>query len=396
MIVTIAMETRFDRLPAGTVWSNGALDHSFWQRYLDVFDGVRVVARVRDVQQVPSHARRADGPRVAFAPVPYYVGPWHFVRRYCAVRRAIRVSLQSAEAVILRVPGTIATYAAASLLADGRPYGVEVVGDPRDVFAPGGVRSLLRPIMRRWYPRHLRRQCAAANAVAYVTAGVLQNRYPAAPTAYTTSYSSIELGDEAFVEHPPAAPPVGKPFRMLLIGSLDQLYKAPDVLIEALGINVKQGLDLQLTIVGDGRHRQELESLAVRHGVVERVRFTGRLPAGAAVRQELDNADLFVLPSRTEGLPRALIEAMARGLPCLASNVGGIPELLAPCDLVSPGSVDSLANAINEVAAAPDRRAAMAQRNLDKAREYHADILRERRRRFYCALRDATVQHRPR
>lgn len=77
-------------------------------------------------------------------------------------------------------------------------------------------------------------------------------------------------------------------------------------------------------------------SFAGRLGVADRVTFVGTVPAGAAVRAHLDAADLVVVPSRTEGLPRALIEAMARGLPAVGTTVGGIPELLADVDLVPP------------------------------------------------------------
>ncbi|GAB3976194.1 glycosyltransferase family 4 protein [Plantactinospora veratri] len=80
--------------------------------------------------------------------------------------------------------------------------------------------------------------------------------------------------------------------------------------------------------LGDGRYRPRLERLATDLGVRRQVHFTGTISAATEVRRQLDAADLFVMPSRTEGLPKALIEAMARGLPAVATSVGGIPELL--------------------------------------------------------------------
>src|SRR5439155_26719861 len=99
------------------------------------------------------------------------------------------------------------------------------------------------------------------------------------------------------------------------------------------------GLDVTLDIVGDGRFRPELDRLAAELGIREQVCFRGQLPAGEPVRARLDAADLFVLPSRSEGLPRAMVEAMARALPCIGSNVGGILELLAPEDLAPAGDI---------------------------------------------------------
>ena len=88
--------------------------------------------------------------------------------------------------------------------------------------------------------------------------------------------------------------------------------------------------------------------------------FLGQLPAGEMVRAQLDKADLFILPSKTEGLPRALVEAMARALPCIGTTVGGIPELLPSEDLVPPGDVKALAETIEDVLRRPERLAKMS------------------------------------
>jgi L-malate glycosyltransferase len=120
------------------------------------------------------------------------------------------------------------------------------------------------------------------------------------------------------------------------------------------------------------------------------VHFRGNLPSGQAVRAALDAADIFVLPSRQEGLPRALVEAMARALPCIGSTIGGIPELLPPADLVPPGDAEALAAKIREVAADPARRARMSAANLAKAGDYREAELHDRRVAFYRELRART------
>src|SRR4029079_18779078 len=146
---------------------------------------------------------------------------------------------------------------------------------------------------------------------------------------------------------------------------------------------------------GDGRHRAELEARAARLGIAERVRFAGALPAGERVGAGLDEADVFVLPSHQEGLPRAMVEAMARALPCVGSTVGGIPELLPAEDLVPPGDVDALAATLDAVLGNVGRLARMSARNLDAARAYREELLAERRVAFYERLRAATEAGRP-
>jgi glycosyltransferase involved in cell wall biosynthesis len=290
----------------------------------------------------------------------------------------------------MRVGSQIAAVLEPHLRKSGRPYGLEVVGDPHETFAPGAVRHPLRPFFRWSFSRRLKQQCRHASGVAYVTEKALQERYPPRRAAFTTHYSSIHLQSSAVVAAPRTVNNSKQSFTLVTVGSLAQLYKAPDVLIAAVADCIKGGLDLRLVIIGDGRHRAELQALAESSGVGERVVFAGQLPAGESVRAALDAADLFVLPSRTEGLPRAMIEAMARALPCVGSTAGGIPELLAPEDMVAPNDRRALAEKIREVITDPVRLSAISARNLRKAAEYRDEDLSERRTEFYRRLRVET------
>ncbi len=391
MNLIVTLEYRFDCTPDGSVWTQASYAHPFWLRYLTVFDDVRVVARVQPVPSPPPESKRVDGEGVSFAALPYYLGPWQYLLRARQISHAARDAISPRDAVILRIPSQIATSVEVALRRNGRPYGVEVVGDPHDVFAPGGVKHFMRSFFRWWFARQQRRQCAGACAAAYVTERTIQSRYPPAPTAFSTFYSSIELHDDAFVATHRPIRQKATGFTLITVASLAQLYKSPDILLKAIDICVREeGLDLKLLLVGDGKYRPELESLAASLGMKNRVHFLGQLPAGDAVRKQLDRADVFILPSRTEGLPRAMVEAMARALPCVGSTAGGIPELLSPEDMVTPGNAVTLAQKIRTVITNPERMAAMSKRNLDKSKEYHESILRERRDKFYRIVKGKT------
>jgi glycosyltransferase involved in cell wall biosynthesis len=397
MGVVLAVDHRFARTPDGAIWAGLAstvVAHAHWTRYFPVFGRVCVLARVLDVARAEPGWRRADGDRVDVHALPYYVGPRQYLRKVRAVRRAVEEALTSraVEPVILRVPSAIGKIAADWLRAAHRPYGVEVAGDPYDVFAPGANDHPLRAYFRWSGARGLREVCAGATSAVYVTEAALQRRYPTSRSEGVAAFgvSDVDAADEAFVSAPrDSDTPAGPPFRVIVVGTLEQLYKAPDVLIDAVARCASGGLDVELVIVGEGRHRAELEARARRAGIGDRVRFTGRLPSGDAVRQELDRAHLFVLPSRQEGLPRAMVEAMARGLPCLGTPVGGIPELLAPEALV-PCDAGALAARIREIAASPELRAEMSRRNLERARDYQERKLQPRRERFHRHLQAAT------
>lgn len=387
--LTIGLEARFSKTPDQKIWTEDGPGYSFWQRYLDVFESVEVLARVQDISDVSPRWNRADGERVRFISLPYYIGPYQYLRNAMKIDKITMAVVQKADAVILRTPGQISNRLFYYLRKNSHPYGVEVVGDPYDVFAPGAVRHPLRPFFRWSGKRQLQEQCRWALGAAYVTGNALQRRYP--NDLYSTHYSSIDIGTDAYAAYPKTQFGAAGLFRLVFVGSLAQLYKGPDILIDALTQYLSTGHSgVKLIMIGEGQFRTALEEQVARRGMNDIVTFLGQLPSGEAVRKELLQADLFVLPSRTEGLPRAMIEAMACGLPCIGTNVGGIPELLAPEDLVAPGDARELAAKIKEVLSNPLRLSSMSTRNLERAKDFRADILNQRRRNFYQYLRAKT------
>jgi glycosyltransferase involved in cell wall biosynthesis len=409
MRVLVSTEHRFRRTPDGAVWTQTAYRHDFWRRYLEVFDRVQVLARVLDVPHIEGDWHRSDGPGVEFARVPHYLGPVEYVRRFYRVGKTIANSLMPDSAIIMRVPSILAAHLTPRLYRTGQPFGVEVVGDPWDAFSPGSVDHPLRVFLRWWLPWQLRRQCARACAVAYVTKFALQARYPCRAfgvgisdvqlpseairvesNVLATHYSSVELANADCASHPMLPGASNRALRLVTVASLEQRYKGVDHLLSAMALCRRMGLDLRLSVLGDGRYRGELERLAGTLGLGERVTFLGQLPAGDAVRRELDRSDIFVLASLTEGLPRAMVEAMARALPCIGTAVGGIPELLDSEDLLPPSDAAALAVKILEVANDPVRMARMSSRNRLRAADYSDPVLREHRLAFYRHVRQVT------
>jgi glycosyltransferase involved in cell wall biosynthesis len=390
MRVLLTNEHRFDAGPDGSVWTQTSFAYSFWARYLEVYSNVHLVARIKPANEIRPEWVRADGEGVTFSPLPHYIGPFQYLAKAFDVRRLARMALGGQDAVIMRVPSTIAAALASPLRRSGRPFGLEVVGDPFDVFAPGAIRHPLRPLFRFWFSRQLQRQCARASAIHYVTEKSLQSRYAPPPDAYSVNFSDVELSNEAFALEARRYRPNRCNFTIITVGTLAQLYKGPDILLAAFSQSLKSGFDLRLIFIGDGKYRPELERRAYQRGLGGRVRFLGQLPTGMAVLEQLDLADIFVLPSRVEGLPRAMIEAMGRALPCIGSTAGGIPELLPPEDLVPPGDVEKLASKFIEVLKDSDRMSRLSERNLASAMRYREDVSRKKRLLFYEYVRDKT------
>ncbi|MFD6682247.1 glycosyltransferase family 4 protein [Micromonospora parva] len=390
MRVVVTSEARFSRTPDGAVWTTDGPDHSFWGRYLTTFHHVRVMARVREVEVAPEGVRRVDGDDIDVWPVPYYVGPRQYMSVRPAIQAAVRGAASAQDAVILRVPSAIGTLLARHRDHERLPYGVEVVADPYDVFAPGVIRHPLRPLLRRRFVARLRHECRTAVAASYVTERHLQSRYPTRTDVPTVAASSIDLSASAFAMAGRRPSARGEAHHIITVGTMDQMYKGFDTLITAVARLNHVGVPARMSHIGTGRFQPCLEQLAARLGVADKVAFVGWCSPGEELRQHLDAADLFVMPSRTEGLPRALIEAMARALPAVGTRVGGIPELLPPTDMVRPDDPRELARVIGEMLQDPDRMSAASARNLAHARRYSRESLNPRREAFYQAVCDAT------
>jgi glycosyltransferase involved in cell wall biosynthesis len=393
MTVVVTIEQRLLRTPDGRVWTPAQFSYRFWRRYLDVFDAVRILARVRDVDAVGPDVQRVDGDGATVLAVPHYIGAWECLRKAIGILSSVRRAVDGNDAVILRVSSALATCVHRHLHRQKRPYGVEVVCDPHDVFAPGVINHPLRPLVRKYFSYVQAKQCAGACGASYVTERVLQSRYPC--HRLEVGVSDVEIGGEngfplADENLSSANERKGHHrFRVITVASLDRLYKGTDVLIGAIARVARDRHDIELVVVGDGAYREGLARQAAALGIAERVIFTGILHE-EGVRRHLDESDLFVLPSRAEGLPRAMIEAMARGVACIGSSVGGIPELLEVERLVAPGDEEGLAVAITGMLTHPNRLHRTAQRDYAKAKEFHANVLGERRRRFYRHVRHAT------
>jgi len=160
----------------------------------------------------------------------------------------------------------------------------------------------------------------------------------------------------------PATRPDDGTFRVLSVGRLVSA-KGHGVLLEGVAIAARNGVPIELTIVGDGPRRDRLEALTAELGLGEQVTFAGaiaqdRLPAMFAA------ADAFCLPSFAEGLPVVLMEAMATGLPAVTTGVMGIPELVVDDEnglIVPPGRADLVADALVRLARDPELRARLGR-----------------------------------
>ena len=186
---------------------------------------------------------------------------------------------------------------------------------------------------------------------------------------------------------------LGLPAEGVVVGWLGRLSpeKGADIFLEALGV-LAAGAPFA-AFVGDGPAAASLRSRAAALGLEDRVRWCSRVDGAAAL---LPAFDAFVLSSRTEGTPIVLFEAMAAGVPVIATRVGGVPDVVSPVEalVVEPDNPAALAQALRATLA--DRggaaaRAAAARTRLEREfavgpwlERYEAlyrDVIRARKKR---------------
>jgi colanic acid/amylovoran biosynthesis glycosyltransferase len=214
-------------------------------------------------------------------------------------------------------------------------------------------------------PLGVRRRAADAAFVVSISGFNRELLHKLAPNAAPLHvvHCGVDTSAYRFASHAP--PPTGA-VRALCVASLRE-KKGHRVLLEALAAKRAELERIELDLVGSGPLRRDLEAEVERLGLTSRVRFLGDLTE-RAVAEMLEQADLFVLPSvieqsgDTEGIPVALMEAMAKGLPVVASRLTGIPELVLDGKTglkADPGDVQGLALQLEELLADP--AAAMAR-----------------------------------
>ena len=157
---------------------------------------------------------------------------------------------------------------------------------------------------------------------------------------------------------------------VVFIGELRRL-KGVDVLLEAIAAATRRlGRPVTARIVGEGPERGRLESASRTLGLAAAVTFLGAMPALAALRQ----GRVMVIPSRAESFPYVMLEAMAAGMPLIASDVGGIAEAVEPQALVAPGDSAALAEALVNILVDPVSAQRAATARMERARERFSAI----------------------
>jgi len=374
----------------GSVYSPGQYSREHWDIALMYFDEIVIYARRAATGVQLEGLTRCDRPGVRFRWVPNLSSLRGLAVRAWLLRDVLH-ELGRNDVVLARLPSEVGLLVSKAGCLVRAPVAAEVVACAWDgLRSHGGHLARLYAPIAYWRNRWAIRR---AVLVRYVTRSFLQRRYP-------TQSQSISLSD-AFIVRRDAREVMAKHARTeqdglacAFVGPLLHRSKGLDVAPRALAVARSLGANARLSVAGPGE-QESWRRLAHRLGVGDSVTFEGVLPRGGGVRDFLDRHHVLLLPSRQEGLSRVALEAMARGLPVLASTAGGNPEIVPPCDLHLTGDFNALARRICEF----DRdRAALAEASLEalsRVEPFLPECLEPGWRAYYRGLAQLAERNEP-
>lgn len=357
------------------------------KRYLNVFERIRVAVRTKYVSsdKLGIYNIPIDD-RIEIYPLPFFQGPRQYLSVYVETKKMLRNITDGCEVALMRMPSSIAYAVLHKVKQRKMPYGVEVVANPKEIACNGGLKKTVF-----WSILHkdLLKACADSDCISYVTAHALQKIYPALkPGHYETYYSSVNLDNDFFIGHRDG---FHDPFTICHVSNrILKKGKGHDVLLEVASNLLKRGYDIRVKIAGEGADVGYFKHMSYSLGISDKVDFVGFLNKNE-LKSLLLSSDLMLFPTLSEGLPRVIIEAMAAGLPCLSTPVGGISELLHTDCLFAPDDIEGFTLKIDQFINNKTIYVEHSKRNYQKSLEYSSEILMKRRIEMYNILKSKVV-----
>jgi glycosyltransferase involved in cell wall biosynthesis len=355
-------------LPADPLFKyveKGEIKSRYWNPD-DFFDEVHLVS-LSDTDVQSEKVKSVAGNARLFIHVVGRPTFWSFPLFFSKVKKTI--SSISPDVIRAHGPwhtGSLAVYAGRSL---GIPSIVSIHSnrDEQRRMEPSLLLNLVRPLENYSLANASTVLCVSDYLHAYAQIHGATRTF----TIYNKVYTDRFKG-----EHPYNRP---GPLKALSVMRLDRA-KYPECLLEAIA-----PLDIHLTLIGQGELENALHRQVAELGIAERVEFIRQVP-NSEIHSYYDDADIFLMATHYEGFCIPVLEAMAAGLPVIASDTGPIPEVLGGTGWIVQKEPRAFTEALTELIHNPDRRAAMGKAARQRALQIDGKIMEERECEFYNAL----------
>ena len=289
----------------------------------------------------------------------------------------IKKAVDQHDVIILRLPSAIGTIALEYAKSINKPVLIEKVACVYDALWNYDWRGKLLATQKMKKYQNILKD---ASHTIYVTDTFLQSRYPTKGKSIGCSDVIVNNLDESILERRlikiqnlPKIPVIGT------VAAIDVPYKGQADVIRAIATLKAQHILFHYKIVGQG-DASRLKKIIKKFDVADLVQVIGPLQQ-EKVFEFLDSIDLYIQPSKQEGLPRAVIEAMSRACPILGSNIAGIPELINKKVLFEAGNVDGIIQLLKMLT--KETLVELAKENFLKAASFKKEMLDRKREQFY-------------
>lgn len=330
-------------------------------------------------QSLPDESRdyRIEAENIEVVPQPFFTSSLASLRHPAGILRAYIRACCKAEVLFIRglVPFVGLLYAITWFYKNSICHWI--VGNQIALLKTHKRSGLIVDVLSRTYAHMHRLNTRVGRWLtsgAFVCNGTELAELYKSPRTVATVSSTVKASD--FFEREDTCG--GNKIRILFIGFI-RPEKGVEYLIEAV-CKLRTERDWELVIVGPrdrfAGYADKLDQLIDRHGIRERVHWTGYVAYGPEMFVCLREADIFVFPSLSEGTPRVLVEARANSLPVISTNVGGIPDSVShgyDGVLVPPKDPDALAHAIDQLISDNELRQSLIRNGLSSARKFTID-----------------------
>lgn len=370
--IAVCLEHRFYQVN-GKVYTKLAFPYYYWKDYLTFFNKVTVIARVKNMDKVEKGMVLVSGKGVDVYPLPYYLGIKEFIHTLPALVSSLSKASTKYDRFLLR-SGNSTNILFFLLLKSHKPYIREYPGNVKQGVIGFAGDSFQMRILATFLDKLAKVQARYSKANSFVSEYCRELYSSDKPSFVFSSFKSSEVSARK------TSYDISSVINVVSVGRLEG-EKGHINLLRA----VKNIPNIKVHLIGDGNQKVALQNYASKHNI--KVKFYGTITDREKLFSILESSDLFIIPSLTEGMPRALLEAMTIGLPCLGSNVGGIPEVLQSNDLYDANDLQELYKKISLIINDQLQRESTGQRNQKFIENNFSDqALTDKKHKFWSKL----------